>query len=495
MPKKLTSSTRRSSSGCNCSTSLMTVTIAFATYVSMRPKRSSVCSTTWPTSSWTAWSAGTASASDPNASISRTAWSSASPFRAVTTTLAPRSPAPRAIARPSPLEAPVTTTTCSESRFLATIRSSPFALETNGLSWLHARLDRTMGARDSVARRAARVRAEAASRDGTLARPEHAGVQGLHQRQRRGAGRPAAAAAARGDRSARGHARARPNRDLAGASASASSSPRRGGDARRAPRGAASAHRRVTRRAGGRIHRRLLLPRANPGLAEPAAPEGDRQAGHLQPCGAVSHLGQGFAAGRLPARAAGRPLAGLGLPRSGARGAQPARDLRIRRPRNGVARRRHRLRLLRRATRRDPLPDELRQGALRRSAPREGLLLLHDARLVRDGRRVRAADLRARPRAAAHPHGDAAAPRLACWDNRGGRAGRGAPRRRSGDDDHRDGSAAHPVLPRRRARVVPRAALARHARGGGRDRRLSRAPSGCACSLRSARSRSAPRRW
>src|SRR6266511_1483514 len=419
MPKKLTSSTRRSSSGCNCSTSLMTVTIAFATYVSMRPKRSSVCSTTWPTSSWTAWSAGTASASDPNASISRTAWSSASPFRAVTTTLAPRSPAPRAIARPSPLEAPVTTTTCSESRFLATIRSSPFALETNGLSWLHARLDRTMGARDSVARRAARVRAEAASRDGTLARPEHAGVQGLHQRQRRGAGRPAAAAA-RGDDSARGHARARQNRDLAGASAPASSSPRRGGDARRAPRGAASAHRRVTRRAVRGLRRGLCRPRAHPRLAEPAAAGQRPEAAHARSGGAVPHVGQDLAARRLPPRAADHPLAGLGVPRAGGGGTQPAGHLRIRHARNAVARRRDRLRLLRRASGRDPLPDELRQGALPDRAAREGLLLVHDARAVRHGSRVRAAALRAGARAAAHPERSAASPQLARRHRGGG---------------------------------------------------------------------------
>src|SRR5438105_6549116 len=84
----------------------------------MRPKRSIACSTTFATSSCTAWSAGTASASEPDASISAAALSSASAFRAVTTTFAPRSPARRAIARPSPLEAPVTTTICSPSGFL-----------------------------------------------------------------------------------------------------------------------------------------------------------------------------------------------------------------------------------------------------------------------------------------------------------------------------------------------------------------------------------------
>src|SRR5919201_6578033 len=118
MPKKFTSRTRRSSSDSSRSASAYTVTIAFAQYVSMRPKRSIACSTTRATSSWTVWSAGTASASEPEASISATALSSAPALRAVTTTLAPRSPARRAIARPRPLEPPVTTTTCSCSGFL-----------------------------------------------------------------------------------------------------------------------------------------------------------------------------------------------------------------------------------------------------------------------------------------------------------------------------------------------------------------------------------------
>src|SRR5204862_7615329 len=74
---------------------------------------------------WSATSAGTASASEPARSISETALSSAGPFRAVTTTFAPRSPAPRAIARPTPLDAPVTRTTCSLSGFFRTARSYP----------------------------------------------------------------------------------------------------------------------------------------------------------------------------------------------------------------------------------------------------------------------------------------------------------------------------------------------------------------------------------
>src|SRR3954466_9892443 len=84
----------------------------------MRPKRSAACSTTCATSSWTVQSAGTARASEPTASISRTQASSASEVRAVTTTFAPRAPARRATARPRPLEAPVTRITCSLTGFL-----------------------------------------------------------------------------------------------------------------------------------------------------------------------------------------------------------------------------------------------------------------------------------------------------------------------------------------------------------------------------------------
>src|SRR5256885_8017686 len=89
----------------------------------MRPKRSIACSTTCCTSSWTEQSATTAGASDPAPSISRTHASSASPDRAVTTTLAPLAPASRAVARPRPLEAPVTTITWSDSRFFTTWES------------------------------------------------------------------------------------------------------------------------------------------------------------------------------------------------------------------------------------------------------------------------------------------------------------------------------------------------------------------------------------
>src|ERR671931_435257 len=153
----------------------------------MRPKRSIVCSTTLPTSSWIVWSAGTASASEPAASISATVLSSASWLRAVTTTFAPRSLARRAIARPRPLEAPVTTITCSFKGFLDTNRPYPrkYALRFGYAGDRHHRAHR------DPHRRAPRVRAEAPAGDRALAGQGHARVQGLDHGQLRREGRAA----------------------------------------------------------------------------------------------------------------------------------------------------------------------------------------------------------------------------------------------------------------------------------------------------------------
>src|SRR5918912_4615903 len=141
----------------------------------IRPKRSIVCSTTLATSSATVWSAGTASASEPAASISATALSSASAFRAVTTTLAPRSPASRAIARPRPLEAPVTTTTCSARGFFRIALS--VSLGGPGQT-RYPRVDaehRYRRDRPPPSGRAPALRREAAAGDRALAREGHAG--------------------------------------------------------------------------------------------------------------------------------------------------------------------------------------------------------------------------------------------------------------------------------------------------------------------------------
>src|SRR6266576_6620704 len=86
----------------------------------MRPKRSSERRTSSSFCSCPARSPGTARASEPTRSISSTATLRPSSPRAATTTFAPRSPAARAIARPTPLDAPVTTITCSPIGFLRT---------------------------------------------------------------------------------------------------------------------------------------------------------------------------------------------------------------------------------------------------------------------------------------------------------------------------------------------------------------------------------------
>src|SRR5436190_24002478 len=146
----------------------------------MRPKRSTAASTTPFTCAWSVTSPGTASASEPARSISPTQFSSASPLRAVTTTLAPRSPAPRAIARPRPLEAPVTTITCSRNGFLAT--DSPYPRK-DALRFGHAPRSWNHRAHRDLDRRAPRLRPEAAPGDRALARQGHARVQGLDHRQ------------------------------------------------------------------------------------------------------------------------------------------------------------------------------------------------------------------------------------------------------------------------------------------------------------------------
>src|SRR4051812_26344909 len=117
----------------------------------------------------------TASASEPARSTSATQFPSASSFRAVTTTFAPRSPARRAIARPRPLEAPVTRTTCSESGFFGIASRYP---KGKALRFVHAG-DRDCWSRVDPRRRVAHLRAEAPPGDRALAREGHARVQGL----------------------------------------------------------------------------------------------------------------------------------------------------------------------------------------------------------------------------------------------------------------------------------------------------------------------------
>src|SRR6266566_1027801 len=198
----------------------------------MRPKRSAAASTTRSTSARSVRSPGRASASEPARSISPTHALSASSFRAVTTTFAPRSPAPRAIARPRPLEAPVTTITWSESGFFIN-RKSPVWRPPNALPCLYERLDQPDTHRHPALDRVAPLRREAAARDRALAGLGDAGVQGLALRPH-----PVGAGAASASRRAEADAD-RARRALApDGLAAAPSWPRRGGHARRAPRGA-----------------------------------------------------------------------------------------------------------------------------------------------------------------------------------------------------------------------------------------------------------------
>src|SRR4029453_10176971 len=165
---------------------------AFATNVSMRPNLSRAARTSSSLYSRSATSPATASASEPPRLFSPTAALSPSSPRAPPTTFAPRSAAARATARPTPLEAPVTTITCSCNGFLRTGRSYPDreALRFGYAGSRHCRVDRNPD------RRAARVRAETAARDRPLARAGHARVQGVGL----GARREGRAAAAVGER-------------------------------------------------------------------------------------------------------------------------------------------------------------------------------------------------------------------------------------------------------------------------------------------------------
>jgi hypothetical protein len=95
----------------------ITVTPAALTQVSKPPKRAIVSSTTCSMRVRSATSAATGCASPPCARISAAMSASVAALRATSTTRAPRLAAVSAVARPMPLEAPVTTTTCSDRGF------------------------------------------------------------------------------------------------------------------------------------------------------------------------------------------------------------------------------------------------------------------------------------------------------------------------------------------------------------------------------------------
>src|SRR5205823_12092280 len=212
------------------------------------------------------------------------------------------------------------------------------------------------------------------------------------------------------------------------------------------------------------------LPRTHPPLAEPAASRPAQEAHDLQPDRAFHDVDLGRALGRLPARAAGRPLAGVGLPRPGFRGAPPAFDRARRRLRDGTRPRRDRVRLLGRAAAGDALPDELRLRPL--PDPRQGARLL-PVRLLRAARGracIRGAGVRTGARPSENPDRGEAAQHLAHGSLRDDRGRRPPPRRRSRLDDPLGDPARRALPALDRACHVPRAALA----VGHRDRAVTR---------------------
>src|SRR5215218_5046279 len=376
----------------------------------MHPNRSIASSTIRWQSSRTATSATTAHASDPAAAISATHASRPSAPRAATTTRAPRAPPSRATARPRPADAPVTTTTCSASDFLPICKGlTDGGRRQTGYARRHAVRHRSHRADHPPARRPDRVRPEAPARDGTIARPRYARVQRLdlrsRRRRRRSRARPGGAPVLHGEprrdgrrAAARARARERPDR-LARATAPAAPGPRRGGDACRAPRGAARAARDHARRRRGLRRRRLCVPPPDHPPARRAAPGRPRAAAHARPARAVLDLGQGQHLRGAPRCAADRALAAVELPRAGDGGARAARDRALRRVRHRAARRRDRLRVPRRAPGRAALPDELRRGPVQHPDPRPRLPQLRDGNDRRDRDRLRAPDLHPRARA------------------------------------------------------------------------------------------------
>src|SRR5919108_638240 len=143
------------------------------------------------------------------------------------------------------------------------------------LRWAYALWNRASRAPHLPRCRPAAVRRQARSRDRPLGRQGHARVQGrrLRQGRRRAAAAPPAGAGGRGARrGARGAARARLGLVAADETSAAPSLVRRGGDPRRAPRGASLPADRLHRRPDGRLPdelRRGALPDRHPGQLLP----------------------------------------------------------------------------------------------------------------------------------------------------------------------------------------------------------------------------------
>src|ERR671922_1486069 len=280
------------------------------------------------------------------------------------------------------------------------------------LRWAYALWNRASRAPHLPRRRPAAVRRQARSRDRPLGRQGNARVQGRGLRQGRGraAAAPPAGAGGRGARrGARGAARARLGLVAADETSAAPSLVRRGGDPRRAPRGASLPADRLHRRPDGRLSGRLRLPRPSHPLADAARARGPRDH-HDRRRRALHHGTEGQllrgARGHVPDLC----LAGLELLRAGRAGAQPADRRAIRRPRHRAVRGRDGVRVLRDSAAGARLPDELRRGALPDRHPGQLLPLVRRTDDLRDRARLPTADLRHRARPAGRADVGAATP-------------------------------------------------------------------------------------
>src|ERR687890_549398 len=119
--------TRRYSSAVVSATGANTVAIALLIQTSMGPHRSSTAAAASSTASASDTSSGSTSASPPARRTSSAATSSASSFRAMRPSLAPRAANARTTARPTPDDAPVTTTTLG--------LLGPVTLDLHGSYW------------------------------------------------------------------------------------------------------------------------------------------------------------------------------------------------------------------------------------------------------------------------------------------------------------------------------------------------------------------------
>src|SRR5215211_6475075 len=122
-----------------------TVTMALLTHTSIGPSSASAAAAAASTCSGSATSAGSASARAPSPSTSRRAPSSPSRPRAIRPRFAPRSANSRAVARPTPAEAPVMTTVTAWRRASSFRRLHVIGLPVLGLRLLGLRFPGVLG--------------------------------------------------------------------------------------------------------------------------------------------------------------------------------------------------------------------------------------------------------------------------------------------------------------------------------------------------------------